>query len=117
MVRSDFAWVVFDVQLNENNQQHTESFNIEGNPLDRGNAYLLIQAFDVEYDLHRIFINGQALPSFDLPKQSKKGIYTTWMDRVPQSFLQSGANKITIKREDNDDFYVANVMVQWREED
>lgn len=76
---------------------HTESFNIEGNPLDRGNAYLLIQTFDVEYNLHRIFINEQALPSFDIPKHSKKDIYTTWMDRVPQSFLQSGDRLVRIR--------------------
>ncbi|NJP10360.1 MAG: hypothetical protein HC866_13525 [Leptolyngbyaceae cyanobacterium RU_5_1] len=96
MARSDFSWVSFDFQFNAQNPQATRTFTIEGNPLSSGDGYLLIQAFDVERDDHRILINDQDLPSFDIPPQSEGSLWTTWMDRVPQSFLNRGQNRITI---------------------
>lgn len=114
MARSDFAWINFDFQFNANNTQVTRTFNVEGNPLNSGNGYLLIQGFDIERDNHRILINGQDLPSFDLPPTGNN-VWTTWMDRVPQSFLNQGDNRITIRREGPEDFFIANVVVQWRE--
>lgn len=116
MARSDFTWINFDFQFNAGNTETSENFIIEGNPLNSGNGYLLIQAFDVERSNHRILINGQNLPSFDIPEQAKSNLWTTWMDRVPQSFLKQGQNRITIRREGSEDFFVANVVVQWREQ-
>jgi hypothetical protein len=117
MARSDFAWVNFDFQFNAQNTQATRTFEVEGTPLNNGSGYLLIQAFDVERSNHRILINGQDLPSFDIPPQAGSNLWTTWMDRVPQSFLNPGQNRITIRREDPEDFFVANVLIQWREQD
>ncbi|MBW4656478.1 MAG: hypothetical protein KME20_26045 [Kaiparowitsia implicata GSE-PSE-MK54-09C] len=116
MARSDFAWVNFDFQFNAQNPSATRTFNLEGNPLGSGNGYLLIQAFDVQGGNHRILINGRDLPSFDIPRQAGSNLWTTWMDRVPQNFLNSGENRITIRRVDPDDFTVANVLIQWREQ-
>ena len=116
MARSDFAFVNFDFQFNAQNTEATETFVIEGNPLNSGNGYLLIQAMDVEQSNHRILINNQDLPSFDIPRQGQNNIWTTWMDRVPQSFLRAGNNRITIRRVGGEDFFVANVVVHWREQ-
>lgn len=116
MARSDFTWINFDFQFNAGNTETTRTFTIEGNPLNTGNGYLLIQAFDVEQSNHRILINGQDLPSFDLPQQAEGSIWTTWMDRVPQSLLNQGQNRITIRRVGSENFFVANVVVQWREQ-
>ncbi|MDJ0591165.1 MAG: hypothetical protein QNJ72_14405 [Pleurocapsa sp. MO_226.B13] len=69
MAHSDFAWIHFGFNFNVNNTTATQTFIIEGNPLNEGNGYLLIQARDVELDTHQISINGQDLPSFDLPGQ------------------------------------------------
>ncbi|MEO1391623.1 MAG: hypothetical protein AAFV90_01770 [Cyanobacteria bacterium J06634_5] len=116
MASSDFTWVNFDAQFSANNPETTRTFEIEGNPLNNGNGYLLIQAQDVEQGNHRILINNQNLPSFDIPVQGGNNLRTTWMDRVPQSFLRQGQNRITIQREGSESFFVFNVMVQWREQ-
>ena len=116
MARSDFAWINFDVQFNSNNTEATRTFTVEGNPLNSGNGYLLIQVQDVERGNHRILINDQDLPSFDIPVQAGNQLRTTWMDRVPQSLLDQGQNRITIRRVGNEDFFVFNVMLQWREQ-
>ena len=116
MARSDFAWVNFDVEFNGTTTEATRTFTVEGNPLNSGNGYLMIQAQDVERGNHRILINGQDLPSIDIPVQGGNNLMTTWMDRVPQSLLNSGQNRITIRRGDSENFTVFNVMVQWREQ-
>lgn len=118
MARSDFAWINFDFQFNAQNSSVTRTFNIEGNPLGSGDAYLLIQAFDVQGGNHRILINGQDLPQFDIVPQSSNNVWTTWMDRVPQNLLNSGENRITIRRvaPPEDTFTVANILIQWREQ-
>ena len=116
MSRSDFAWVNFDTQFDNNNTQATRTFAIESTPLINGNRYLLIQVQDVEQGNHRILINNQDLPSFDIP-EGGNNFRTTWMDRVPQSLLNRGQNTITIQRVGSEVFTVFNVMVQWREQD
>ena len=122
MIRSDFKWVNFDENFTSSNPSATRTFQIDGNPIDTG--YLLIQIRDIDIQQsqsvssHRISINGEDLPSFDLPIQEGNNRWTTWMDRIPANFLQSGQNRITINREGNSDvFFVANVAVHWRERD
>jgi len=123
MARSDFVWIVVDEVLNTSNPFVTREFELEGRPMDTG--YLLIQVLDVEVGVHRIFINDEPLPSFDIPPQEGKGRWTTWMDRIPEGFLRQGRNTITIRAAsaaDNllivaDPFRVANVAVHWRERD
>lgn len=119
MARSDFAWVNFDVNFNTPNESATRTFEVEGLP--SGTGYLLIQAQDLDVPQggsvtrHQIEINGQDLPSFDLPVQEGNNRWTTWMDRIPGGFLRRGVNRITIRRVGNDQFFIANVAVNWRE--
>jgi len=113
MARSDFAWVNFDENFSASNPQSTRTFNVEGTPI--GTAYLLIQGFDIELSMHRIQINAVDLPSFDLPPQEGNNRWTIWMDRIPTGMLHAGSNRITIIRQTNDDFTIANVAVHWRE--
>lgn len=118
MARSDFRWVNFDEQFNAGNTEATRTFNVEGPPRDgRGDTgYLLIQAHDVENGNHQILLNGNHLPSFDIPEHGNQQWFT-WMDRIPPGFLNQGQNRLTIRRSGNDDFFVANVVVHWREND
>lgn len=67
MAHSDFTWVNFDEEFGPANQEATRTFRVEGHPI--GTGYLLIQLFDVEFPGHQILINGQHLPSFDIPIQ------------------------------------------------
>ncbi len=137
MARSDFAWVNFDQDFNSSNEIVTRTFAIEGHPT--GTGYLLIQVQDVELPGHRILINDQDLPDFDIPPHPHPPDDTdfrqwvTWMDRIPPSFLRQGQNSITIGRRSanfgsgrfrdrltsvpasKDFFRVANVAIHWRE--
>jgi hypothetical protein len=123
MARSDFVWIVVDESLETTNPFVTREFEVEGRPIDTG--YLLIQVLGVEVGVHRIFINDEPLPSFDIAPQEGEGRWTTWMDRIPEGFLQQGRNTITIRAASATDriltvadpFHVANVAVHWRERD
>lgn len=115
MEHSDFKLINFDEQFNSNNTSATRTFTVDGNPIDTG--YLLIQCFDVENNNHQILINNRDLPSFDIPTHNNNQWFT-WMDRIPSGFLQQGQNRITIRRSStnpNDGFFVANVVINWRE--
>jgi hypothetical protein len=37
------------------------------------------------------------------------------MDRIPSGYLRPGNNTLRIERAANDDFFVASVLVNWRE--
>ncbi len=113
-VRSDFEWVTFDTVFTAESPSHTRQFAVEGKLVRH--AYLLIQVFGVNTPNHEIFINGNRLPSFDIPPHAGNQ-WMTWMDGIPQGVLQSGGNAITIRRVGNDDFRVANVVISWRELD
>jgi hypothetical protein len=115
MARADFVFFSFDKELggSEGNQA-SKDFTIEGTPL-RDQAYLLIQTFDVQSDLHRIVINGQDLPVMDLPAHPKAGVWQTWMDRIPPGVLKQGKNTLTIIKQGSDTFQVRGVSINWRE--
>lgn len=119
MARSDFSWVNFDTNFDAPGESATRTFDVEGNPF--GTGYLLVQSLDLDTPQntsvtpHQIEINGQDLPSFDLPTQEGNNRWTTWMDRIPPGFLQQGTNRITIRRVGADQFFIANVAVHWRE--
>lgn len=116
MARSDFAWVNFDQDFNSSNEAASRTFRIEGTPT--GTGYLLIQHYDVENNNHRISINGQELPSFDMAARDPQlgnRIWVLWMDRIPPGFLQQGLNRIDIERGSTEFFHVANIAVHWRE--
>lgn len=127
MFNSDFVWLNFDKEFSRPNEEATRTFYIDEEPAaahPRGQditseGYILIQAEDVgdgidagEETTHRILINGQHLPSFDMV--SEEG-WNLWMDRIPKDFLKKGENRLTIRRRARDCFRVANVVVQWRE--
>jgi hypothetical protein len=76
------------------------SFHLEGSPV--GTGYLLMQVGDVEPGLNEVEINGKDLPSLDIMPSADSGVYTTWMDRIPEDFLQQGTNRIVIRRTGND---------------
>lgn len=128
MTRSDFAWLNFDAEFVQPNQEATRTFFIDDEPALASRAgqsvsaegFIMIQAEDVgnsstdEGDAitHRILINGEHLPSFDMV--DREG-WNLWMDRIPKGFLKKGENRLTIRRRAVDRFRVANVMIQWRE--
>ena len=128
MARSDFAWLNFDTEFTQPNQEATRTFVIDDDPVDASRpgqsvsaeGYIMIQAQDVgvgsteEGDAitHRILINGRHLPSFDMVDQQG---WNLWMDRIPSGFLKKGENRLTVRRRADDRFRVANIMVQWRE--
>ena len=84
-------------------------------------GFILIQAEDVgnssagpgDEITHRILINGQHLPSFDMVAEDG---WNLWMDRIPRGFLKKGVNTLTVRRRAVDRFRVANITVQWREQ-
>lgn len=127
MFNSDFVWLNFDNEFNRPNEEATRTFYVDeepaaAHPKGQGitsEGYILIQAEDVgdgtdagEETTHRILINGQHLPSFDMVAEQG---WNLWMDRIPKDFLKKGENRLTIRRRANDCFRVANVVVQWRE--
>lgn len=128
MTRSDFAWLNFDTEFTQPNQEATRTFFIDDEPVPASRpgqsvdaeGYIMIQAQDVgnsstdEGDAitHRILINGQHLPSFDMV--DREG-WNLWMDRIPVGFLKNGENRLTVRRRAVDRFRVANIVVQWRE--
>ena len=113
MARSDFAWVNFGEELNTGTPAATRTFNVEGSPKSIG--FLLIQYFDAENKNHRILINDQDLPSFDIPAhKNANDQWFTWMDRIPPGFLRQGENRITIRRTGTERIGIANVAIHWR---
>ncbi len=128
MLGSDFAWLNFDKEFDEPNEQATRTFFIDEEPVlasrpgqsVSSEGYILIQAEDVgnssteegEEITHRILINGKHLPSFDMV--DRQG-WNLWMDRIPRDFLKKGQNRLTVRRRAVDRFRVANIVVQWRE--
>lgn len=115
MTRSDYAWVNFDEDFNENNPSATRTFTVDGNPTET--AFLLIQTHDVEAGTHRILINNRELPSFDLVPGGLSDKWTLWMDRIPPGYLTHGSNRVAIHWTGSDSFRVANLAVHWRESD
>lgn len=128
MFNCDFVWLNFDNDFNRPNEEATRTFVIDEEPAAASQngtsisaeGFILIQAQDVgnsstdEGDAitHRILINGQHLPSFDMV--DREG-WNLWMDRIPANMLRKGDNRLTIRRRAVDRFRVANVVVQWRE--
>lgn len=77
--------------------------------------YLIVTAYDVHNYGHRILINGQDLPGFDIPPAP--GRWQTWMSVVPIPLIQKGYNTIQIKRDTStgDNFAIGTVAIHWRE--
>lgn len=125
-IRSDFVAIYFGEHLGDNandlnvpwatfvgNQTTVKNFYISDQPA--GNAYLMLQAYDVHQTGHRILINGQNLSGFDIPRET--GSWQTWMDVIDSGLLRFGNNTIQIQRDADtgDNFVVGNVVIHWRE--
>ncbi len=116
MARSDFNWVPIFHTFTEPEPSKTMEFPIEGNlnPLD--DAFLLIQFSGVGSYAHKIFINNEPLPGWDLPvAPGGSGASQLWMDHIPDGYLKKGTNTIRIDRGAADDFTVHGVAIHWRE--
>lgn len=81
---------------------------------DAADAYITMQAFDVDVYGHEIRINGEPLSGFDLPPSSG---WQHWMDRVSGTELVAGENTLKIARDPDsrDSFAVGTVVVHWTE--
>ena len=128
-MRSDFRMIDFNEHLGDNaadlnvpwatfkgDKTTLKTFHIDGNP--KGEAYLIIQAYNVQEYTHKILINGTPLAGVSIPKGPSEVRWQTSMDRIePQ--LKPGPNKIQIERDPKttNNFVVGKVVVQWRESD
>jgi len=115
MARSDFKVVHIAHEFTATSPSVTKEFPVEGAPIaDPG--YLLLQIKGVARYTHKIYINNQELPDFDLPvAPGQSQAYQLWMDLIPPGYLVAGINTIRIDRVGNDNFSVRSAVVSWRE--
>lgn len=123
--RANFEIITFNSHLGDNvadlnvpwatfqgDESSEESFFIEQPP--SGPGYIILKAFNVDNDNHRIVINGQNLGGVDI--RSDTG-WQTWMDVIDSGILQQGDNTIQFQRASGgDNFAISNVAIHWREE-
>ncbi|KUL43769.1 hypothetical protein ADL12_06775 [Streptomyces regalis] len=80
----------------------------------------MIQVFGVDYQTHRILVNGEDLRQFDIASQQPgRPVWETWLDPIEEGILRRGRNTIQIlhgSTPQTDNFIVGNVVVHWREE-
>ncbi|WP_255150493.1 DUF7383 domain-containing protein [Halorarius halobius] len=81
---------------------------------DPTDAYLELQAYDVDTYGHEIHVNGTALSGFDVPPGDG---WQLWLDAVTDADLHAGENEVRVHRDtaSEDAFAVGNVVVHWRE--
>ena len=129
MARADFRAITFNEHLGDQagdinapwapfmgNQTSVKTFNVDGVPT--GEAYVLLQVYDVHSSGHKILVNGTDLAGFDIPQHPAEDRWQTWMDVMESGLLKQGANTIQITRQSGgDNFIVGNVTVNWREQD
>lgn len=79
---------------------------------DAGDAFVLVQAYDVGAFGHEILINGESLSGFDIPPAEG---WQAWMDAVTGTELREGENTVKVRRdpESRDDFVVGACTVNW----
>lgn len=123
--RANYAIVPFQQHLGQNpeslsvpwaefvgNQTDAREFTVPTD--DVTDAYLEIQAYDVEEYGHEIRVNETALSGFDVPPAEG---WQHWMDTLAGVSLHEGANTVRIERDatTTDAFVVGVVVVHWRE--
>ncbi|MFB6117394.1 hypothetical protein [Halosegnis sp.] len=79
---------------------------------DAEDAYLQIQAYDVDSFGHDVVVNGEQLSGFDLPPNDG---WQCWVDAVTGTELNEGENTLRFRRDDEtrDAFVVGSVVVTW----
>ena len=100
-------WATF-----QGDETPAKSFFIE--QLPSGPGYIVVKAFNVDNENHRILINGQDLSGVDIKPDSG---WQTWMDVISSGVLQQGDNTVQFRRAGGgDNFVISNVAINWREE-
>lgn len=123
--RPNYALVPFQQHLGQNEESlavpwaefvgdETEELEFTVPTDDATDAYLELQAYDVEEYGHEIRVNGAALSGFDIPPSEG---WQHWMDTLSGIDLNEGANTIQIQRDTTttDAFVVGVVIVHWKE--
>jgi len=123
--RPNYALVPFQQHLGQNEESlsvpwaefvgdETDELTFEVPTDDATDAYLELQAYDVEEYGHEIRVNGVALSGFDVPPADG---WQQWMDTLTGIDLVEGENTITVQRDTDttDAFVVGVVVVHWKE--
>jgi hypothetical protein len=81
---------------------------------DPREAYVGIQAFDVEFYGHEVELNGDPLGGFDIPPGEG---WQYWVDTVSGADLRQGTNTLRVRRDRTtmDRFAIGTVTVHWKE--
>lgn len=105
--RLDLPWATF-----HGDRSSEETFEVTTD--DPTDAYLELQAYEVDEYGHEILLNGEPLTGFDLPPSDG---WQLWMDTAAGAALQPGENTVQIARDTdtNDSFAVGTLVVHWRE--
>ncbi|PSP69353.1 hypothetical protein BRC79_04455 [Halobacteriales archaeon QH_8_67_27] len=123
--RPNYALVPFQQHLGQNDESlsvpwaefvgdETDELEFTVPTDDATDAYLELQAYDVEEYGHQIRVNGVVLSGFDIPPNEG---WQQWMDTLSGIDLQEGVNTITIERDkaSTDAFVVGVVVVHWKQ--
>jgi hypothetical protein len=95
----------------------TDAHEFDVHTADAAEAYVGIQAFDVDAYGHEILINGDRSSGFDIPPSDG---WQYWVDTLGDAVdLVAGTNDVRIVRDaDTDDaFAVGTVTVHWKAPD
>ncbi|MGD1862414.1 MAG: hypothetical protein ACFB0E_20900 [Leptolyngbyaceae cyanobacterium] len=117
MARSDFNMIPINHIFKENAPVITRHFPIEGTSPPVDDAYILLQIQGVAAN-HTLFINDQHIAGVALsPAPGSTQAWRLSFSHIPPGILRSGDNTIRINRNPHagDDFHVAWVVVNWRE--
>lgn len=121
MSRADFNYIPVQNQFTALRPRFGTSFPIHvGNGREiSDDAYLLITVQHVDADTHRISINNKTLDDrdpIDIPKPpGSSAALLTYMKHIQPGVLQAGPNDLNIFRVADDDFFVKEVVIHWRE--
>lgn len=94
----------------------TDDYEFEVPTDDARDAYVGLQAFDVDDYGHEIEVNGRPLSGFDIPPNEG---WQYWVDTLSGAELHAGTNTVRIRRnpDSTDAFAVGTVTVHWKEPD
>lgn len=92
----------------------TDAFEFSVPTADASDAYVGVQAFDVDEYGHEILLNGEPLGGFDVPPNEG---WQYWVDTVTGATLREGENTVRVRRDADtrDAFAVGTVTVHWKE--
>ncbi|WP_436908438.1 DUF7383 domain-containing protein [Halosimplex marinum] len=123
--RPNYALVPFQQHLGQNEESlavpwaefvgdETDELTFEVPTDGATEAYLELQAYDVEEYGHEIRVNDVALSGFDIPPADG---WQQWMDTLTGIDLVEGENTIRVERDTDttDAFVVGVVVVHWKE--